>query len=122
MRTPIDPHDERRTSADAPRVFVAAGWLARACAWLWIAAAPTCVALVLAFVASKVLPDPWSWIAPPPIALPGILLGILWAERWRRRGRLIWFMSRRNATPELDRAPNPSAGRDRTTASKSPRR
>lgn len=74
--------------------------------WLQIVASPFLIGIIIGALIYFPNPSSITLILGIIVAILGLFLGIMWANKeWKGKGT-IWFMSRVMATPELD---NPDA-------------
>lgn len=71
-------------------------------AWLQIAASPTLLGSVIGAVVYFSSPRTITLIGGIAITVLGFVIGAVWATRVRKRQGATWFMSRVNASPDLD--------------------
>ena len=72
-------------------------------AWAKIAASPTAIGAVIGGLLWLAFPGSGLGLVGLGVVLLGRVTGVCWAERLRRKGKLIEFLAREIATPELDR-------------------
>jgi hypothetical protein len=77
--------------------------------WLKIMASPLLLGVILGIVSYLTIPNSTGLLIGSGLALVGLLAGILWANRVRRRQGTIDFFARTIATPELDNPDEQSA-------------
>ena len=71
-------------------------------AWLQIVASPLLIGLIVGAIVYVSKPSKTTFIFGIVLTCIGILIGIRWAtKQWKGKGTT-WFMSRINATPDLD--------------------
>lgn len=77
-------------------------FIPKAIAWLRIVASPTLIAVIIGALIYFPNPGLVTQILAISIVVLGLFIGIAWANSvWKTRGT-VEFMSRINATPELD--------------------
>jgi hypothetical protein len=74
-------------------------------AWIQIAISPILIGLIAGIVFYSYLSKPFGLVLGIAITTFGLLLGIRWAEKVRKKNGAVEFMSRVNATAELDDRP-----------------
>lgn len=70
--------------------------------WIQIILSPALVGLLLGGLFYLYSPDTLGKILGSTIALIGLIIGMIWATRVKKKNGTIWFVSRIMATPELD--------------------
>ncbi|MBP6310882.1 MAG: hypothetical protein KA408_01330 [Flavobacteriales bacterium] len=70
--------------------------------WIQIMFSPTLVGLALGGLYYLYSPDTIGKILGSTIAIIGLIIGIIWATKVKKKYGTIWFISRNMATPELD--------------------
>lgn len=70
--------------------------------WVQIMLSPVLVAAVLAALYYLYSPNTIGIIGALIIMTIGLTIGIIWANRMKRKYGTIWFISRKRATTELD--------------------
>jgi hypothetical protein len=71
-------------------------------AWLQIVASPLLIGLIVGAIIYVSKPSKTSLVIGIVLTCIGLLIGIRWAtKQWKGKGTT-WFMSRINATPDLD--------------------
>lgn len=71
-------------------------------AWLQIVASPLLIGLIVGAIIYFSKPSKTSLVIGIALTCIGLIIGILWAtKQWKGKGT-VWFMSRINATPDLD--------------------
>ena len=74
-----------------------------ALAWLQITASPLLLGLIIGALVYFPQPGPVSLVLGISIAIAGLIVGIVWANRvWRKQGT-VSFMSRVNASPDFNK-------------------
>lgn len=77
-------------------------WFTESIGWLQIVMSPLILGLVIGAVVYFSRPTTIRLVTGIVIAIAGLVIGIIWANKqWRGKGT-IWFISRIIATPELD--------------------
>ncbi|MCC7506360.1 MAG: hypothetical protein IT259_13720 [Saprospiraceae bacterium] len=74
---------------------------------LQIAAAPTAIGIILGFLIYLIFPTDGGMVMAVGFAIIGLFVGIVWAVRTALTQGSANFMSRINATPELDNKDQP---------------
>lgn len=72
-------------------------------AWLQIVAAPTIVGVIIGFIVYLAEPSTFRLILGISITIIGVGIGILIANRIKKKRGTVEFMSKVIATPELDK-------------------
>jgi hypothetical protein len=72
--------------------------------WLQIAASPLLIGIALGAIIYFSGPNTLRLIVGIVIAIAGLMVGIVWANKQLKGRGTVWFMSRIMATPELDKA------------------
>lgn len=77
-------------------------YLTKSIAWLQIAISPFILGAIAGLFIYAYRTDTYGLIMAGIVTLIGLIIGIIWATRvWKRRGT-IEFISKVNASPELD--------------------
>lgn len=71
--------------------------------WLKIVFSPLAIGVIIGFLVYNYFPGKIGTISGIGIALVGLLLGILWAERIRKKYGSMNFLGKVNGSPELDK-------------------
>jgi hypothetical protein len=71
-------------------------------AWIQIAISPILIGLIAGIVFYSYLSKPFGLVLGIAVTTFGLLLGIRWAEKVRKKNGAVEFMSRVNATTDLD--------------------
>lgn len=71
-------------------------------AWFQIVLSPLVIGAGIGTVLYFTNPGMITLISGIAIAALGLVIGVIWATRVRRKQGAVWFMSRVMATPELD--------------------
>lgn len=79
------------------------GFLIEAYAWLRIMLSPFLFGIILGVVVYSLKTDKFGLVLGITIALVGLVFGIIWAMKVRKKMRAIDFISRVNASPDLDK-------------------
>lgn len=70
--------------------------------WLQIAALPSALGVISALIIIHNISGPTGKVLGALAAILSIAIGIVWATKvWKKHGT-VWFLSRVNASPELD--------------------
>ncbi|MBI3136777.1 MAG: hypothetical protein HYZ14_19035 [Bacteroidetes bacterium] len=87
-------------------------------AWLRIVAAPLIIACIPGAIVYFNFPGPAGLIGGICSVLTGLIIGIIWANRvWKKQGTT-HFISRINASEDLDSKVRPSSGQEKATNKK----
>ena len=70
--------------------------------WLRIVLSPLAIGVIVGFIVSKCFAGTSGIIIGVGCALIGLIIGILWAERVRKREGSMNFLGKVNASPELN--------------------
>lgn len=72
-------------------------------AWLQIVASPLLIGLIVGAIVYVSKPSKTTFVIGIVLTCTGLFIGIRWAtKQWKGKGTA-WFMSRINATPDLDK-------------------
>jgi hypothetical protein len=71
-------------------------------AWLQIALSPIVLGIILGVVLYFALPEGMGLLFGFIVTIAGFVLGVMWAERARKKVGTVEYMARTMATPELD--------------------
>ena len=81
--------------------------------WILIMLSPTLVGFALGGLYYLYSPDLFGQIIGTTIAILGLIAGIIWATRVKKKYGTIWFVSRIMATPELDTKNNSTEDKEK---------
>lgn len=77
--------------------------LIEAFAWIKIALSPTIIGAFLGVIAYANLSSPMGLTVGIALTFIGLIVGIIWATRIAKKGSTSEFISRVNASPDLDK-------------------
>ena len=71
-------------------------------AWLQIVASPLFIGIAIGFIVYYCLPDLTGLVLGLVISVAGLIIGIIWATRVRKKQDTVEFMSGISSSPDFD--------------------